>query len=813
MNRFLRPISLIAWTSALAAIPIVAAIAAPPVSPDFEGKVAPLLAKRCLECHNRSSAQGGLDLTVRESALKGGKRGPALSVEKPLEGWIWKRVAAGQMPPGHPLPETEKALLKQWLTSGAPWTGAIDPLRYTSERRAGYDWWSLQPVRRPQIPKLRNPKYVIANPIDAFIGVRLEQAGLKPSPTADRTTLIRRLSFDLLGLPPSPEEVDAFVNDRRSDAYERLVDRLLASPHYGERWARHWLDVVRFGESQGFERNKLRPNAWKYRDWVVEALNSDMRYDEFVRLQIAGDVLRPDDPMAVLGTGFLVVGPYDLTAYTATSKMMQMAAREEEMEGLVGSVAQTFLGLTANCARCHDHKFDPIAQKDYYAFAAALGGTYHGAERDSLSAAGKAASEKTRAELSAEIDALKSRLSALPQADLVHREQLSAEIGRVESRIRLLSGGPSHVVVPQQPGEFRLFARGDFRQPKEAVAPGGLPSLAGVPADWGLKGNAPEAERRKAVAAWLADPRNPLTARVIVNRVWAHHFGVGLVDTPNDFGFNGGKPSHPELLDFLASLFTTETRSHGEGGEGLGWSLKRLHRLILVSKTYQQSSVVSAADGGGIESKSKSKSKSKSESESKSKSKSKSKNEADPGNKLFWRQNSARLEAEALRDAVLAVSGQLDKRIGGPGFQDWTSKTEGENVHFTVNEAPVGPEFNRRTLYRTVVRAGTSPFLDVLDCPDPSVSAPRRTTTTTPLQALTLLNNGFMEHSASKWAERLEREAPADRRAQVALAYRQAFARRASEEELRTEAAFAEKYGLAQLCLVLFNANEFLYVD
>jgi hypothetical protein len=726
----------------------------------FDRQVAPLLARRCLECHNASQKQGGLDLTQASAVLSGDSRSAVIAPGNPEASRLWKRVAANQMPPKHPLSAGEKRILKEWIASGAGWGNSpIDPFRYTSDRRAGYDWWSLQPVTAPRLPEVKRKKWP-GNPVDRFILAKLEAADLSPSPPADRVTLIRRVTYDVIGLPPTPEEVLSFVKDRKPDAYERLVDRLLASPHYGERWARHWLDVIRFGESQGFERNKLRPNAWKYRDWVVEAFNSDLSYDEFVRSQIAGDVLHPNDPLAVVASGFLVMGPYDLTAYTDGTQSMRAAAREEELEGLVGTTAQTFLGLTVNCARCHDHKFDPISQKEYYRIAAALGGTYHGEERESQSPAGKPQTEQERQALQAQIVALRKQ------------QGTELEIARLESRARLLAGGPAHVSVPKEPGVFHVLARGDFRQQGEAVAPSGLTVLSGLSPDWGLKADAPEGERRKALAVWLTQPKNPLTARVIVNRLWAYHFGAGLVPTPNDFGFNGGRPSHPALLDWLA----------GELVRG-GWKLKRLHRLMLLSQTYRQASrPVPAAL------------------------------KKDAENRLLWRINPRRLDAEAVRDSVLAVSGELNPQIGGPGFRDWTVKSQGNNEIYTLFDA-VGPEFNRRTLYRMVVRAGTHPLLDALDCPDPSVATPRRTVTTTPLQALSLLNNAFMERNARKWAERMQCEVTKDTPGQIARAYRLAFGREATSEEIRYGTRFAAQYGLDQFCLVLFNTNEFLYVD
>lgn len=328
--------------------------AAPAAPPDFDKEIAPLLASRCLDCHSGPKPKGKFDITRKANV-------------DPKE--VWSRVSAGEMPPKKPLPEAEAKLLKAWIDGGARWgTDPIDPFRFTTATRAGYDWWALQPVKRPPVP-------ANTHPIDAFVAAGLEAKGLKPSPAADRRTLARRVYFDLIGLPPSPEEVEAFVNDESRDAYEKLVDRLLASLHYGETWARHWLDVVRYGETHGFERNDRRPNAWHYRDWVIRALNADTPYDEFARLQLAGDVLRPDDPDAVRATGFLVAGVHNTVL---GNDQMRAVARQDELEDVVGAVGQTFLGLTVNCARCHDHKFDPISQTDFYRLASALGGVGFG---------------------------------------------------------------------------------------------------------------------------------------------------------------------------------------------------------------------------------------------------------------------------------------------------------------------------------------------------------------------------------------------------------------------------------------------------
>ena len=747
--------------------------AAAPISPDE--RASRLIARSCLDCHNPSDHKGGLDLTRQERALSGGDSGPALFPGDAAGSLLVERVMAGEMPPKGrtKLNAEDRNLLRDWVKSGAKWAvDPINPFLYTSERRAGYDWWSLQPLRRVEPPAVHDTAWPI-NAVDRFILHRLEAAGLAPSPQADRRTLIRRLSFDLTGLPPAPEDVEAFVNDREERAYERLVDRLLDSPHYGERQARRWLDIVRYGESQGFERNKLRPNAWKYRDFVVEAFNSDLLYDDFIRWQIAGDVLRPDDPLAVIASGFLVMGPYDLTAYNNGTADMRAFAREEELEGLVGTVCQAFLGLTVNCGRCHDHKFDPVTQKEFYQISAALGGMYQAAERECLTDAARPAVEMQVAALEREMAELAERQRATEGQP---KHELTAKVSRLESVVRLLKGGSVHVTASKQPKLWPVLARGDFRQPGEIVSPRGIASLAGLSPEWNLAEDAPEADRRKALAEWIASPANPLTPRVIVNRLWGDHFGEGLVRTPSDFGFQGGLPSHPELLDWLAGELV-------HPADGPAWSLKRIERLIVTSAAYRQSSRTATK---AIQ--------------------------VDTDNRLVWRRPIQRLDAETCRDAVLAVSGELDLSIGGPGYRDFKVSSMGDNETYTVFDA-LGPGFDRRSLYRTNVRTGTSPFLDVLDCPDPSVPTPRRSTTSTPLQALTLLNDAFIEHYAGCFAERLERAVPEGAANRVRRAYSLALGRPPSDEECAFADRFAAEYGLAQFCVVLLNSNEFMFVD
>ncbi len=702
----------------------------------FDKAIAPLLAARCLDCHGGSKPRGGLDLSRREAARAGGDSGRVIVPGDAAASLLWKHVRDGKMPPKKPLTADEKALLRRWIDGGAGWgTDPIDPFRFTSASRGGYDWWSLQPVVRPALPKVKNAAWA-RNGIDHFILAKLEAKGLGPSPEADRRTLIRRLAFDLTGLPPTPDEVAAFVRDPRPDAYERLVDRLLASPHHGERWARHWLDVVRFGESNGFEHDELRRNAWPYRDWVIEALNRDLPFDQFARLQLAGDVLLPGDPEGVVATGFLVAGGYDSVGQQQQSRAMKAVVRQDELEDVVGTVGQAFLGLTVQCARCHDHKFDPVRQEEYYRLTAALGGVRHG-ERDLTTPAAREAFAAGRQDI------------------------------KVPPPKRLV-----YAVTPRQPGVAHVLLRGNPARKGKAVTPGGVAALAGPPADFGLAEDAGDAERRRELAAWVTHPQNPLFARVIVNRLWQHHFGTGLVDTPNDFGFNGGRPSHPRLLDWLADELVRHQ-----------FSLKAVHRLMVTSAAYRQSSRFDPRAA-----------------------------RVDAGNRLLWRKGPARLEAEAVRDAMLAVAGRLNLAMGGPGFRDFRVTVRGATYTYTPSDR-AGPDVERRTVYRTWARSGRSALLDTLDCPDPSTATHKRSVTTTPLQALTLLNSAFVLRTAESFAARVRKEAGSSVERQIEHAYRLAYGRPPTRGEIAAARPAVEAHGLRILCRALFNSNEFLYVD
>lgn len=970
----------------------------------FATTVGPLLAKRCSGCHNGVEKNGGLDLTRRETMLTGGDSGAALVPKQADVSLLWQRIVAADMPPKNPLPKAERAVIEAWIARGAPWQGgALDPLAHTSEQRAGYDWWSLQTLQ-PIVPPKSSSR--ARNPIDAFIEQKLTAAKLAPSPEADRRTLIRRAYFSLIGLPPTADDVDAFVADSDPAAYDKIVDRLLASPGYGERWARHWLDVVRFGESQGFERDRLRTNSWRYRDWVIEALNRDMPYDEFVRLQLAGDVLRPNDADALIATGFLTAGPWDEVGQKQQSAAMKAVVRQDEIEDLVGTVGQTFLGLTVNCARCHDHKFDPIRQTEYYQLAAALAGVHHGEPQlPAAAVADKAAA--LREPIAARLRALESRLAEIesphrdrilaerkekgkkstapqpiaawdfqkegrdsigdlhlelkegsyvrigmlhlaegyavspplskrlgaktleiwvqpldlnqrdgglfgvqslsgskfdaivygepsprrwsagsnggrrtqdfqgpeetmrsdfvhlaftydeegkiaayrngrpygkpyqssgltffdegngqvvfgarqlpseperrlrcavdrarlydraltpdevalsagldvdlvseaelaariPAAELTERSSLTFERAQLREALERVADAKVYAVAPQLPAKTFVLHRGNPGDPRELVAAAGIASLQGVAADFGLATDAADGDRRRRLAEWITDSRNPLFARVIVNRLWHYHFGVGLVDTPNDFGFNGGRPSHPELLDWLAGELIRS-----------GWSLKHIQRLIVTSAAFRQSSQP-RADAA----------------------------QQDAGNRLLWRKSPQRLEAETLRDTLLQLAGALDPRTFGPGFYDFSTYVR--NSQFYDMRDVEGPTFDRRTIYRTWVRSARSSMLDVFDCPDPSTKTPQRAVTTTPLQALSLLNNSFVFRTADRFAARVEREVGPDRQRQVAQVFRHTLGRTPDETESAACEPFVEQHGLAALCRVIFNGNELLFVD
>jgi len=911
----------------------------PPGDDPLALQVRQVLSDSCVKCHNADQRKGGLDLTRRDSALQGGETGAAIVPGNPEESLLLEKVASGEMPPKGAVGAETVAAIRSWIATGALYVD--EPV---TPPRAGTDWWSLRPIQRPPVPRPNGASRWIRTPIDAFIWTGLATQGLEPAPEADRRSLIRRLSFDLIGLPPTPEEIEAFVNDADPLAYEKLVDRLLASPHYGERWGRHWLDVVRFGESEGYETNMPRPSAWPYRDYVIRAFNRDTPFQRFVLEQLAGDVLAAeegDDWLTHAATGFLVGGTHDIVGNQTVEGMRQQ--RADDLDDMITATGTAFLGLTVNCARCHDHKFDPITQRDYYGLQAIFAGVKHAArpvpapdasarraaaaavtaelaqvesqldafeplaqpqtdapsrppvnpERNverftpvaakmvrltihatndgmepcidelevftagesprnvALAAAGgapTASSEypnspihkivhlndgrfgngrswiskvpgtgsvtvawpqleiidrvvwgrdrngqyrdrlatKYDLEVAAEpdqwflvassVDRLPHRADASPSPDppgltsemmalragwIERRNQLKARLGELGETVEIYAGTFS------QPGPTFILRRGDPMQPGEAVGPA---AIAAVGAPLSLPDDAPEPERRIALARWISDPANPLPPRVMVNRLWHYHFGQGIVSTPSDFGFNGGPPSHADLLDWLASRYLEE-----------GGRLKPIHRLIVQSATYRQSSRLDPQAQA-----------------------------VDQQNRLLSRMSARRLEAEAIRDAILACSGQLDLRMGGPGYNIWEKNTN--YVAIYQPRAELGPDAFRRMVYQFKPRSQHDPTFGAFDCPDAALVAPRRNVSTTALQALNLLNSGFVVDQAARFADRLAREAGPEPQRQAVRAFEIAFGRPPTDTERSAAVGLIREHGLAALCRALYNANEFVFV-
>ena len=1016
---------------------------------DFARDVAPIFEKHCLLCHKSTHAEGDLSFATGEGLRESGYVVPG----DPDESYLTAVVTAadGQRPEmpktGTPLADQQVEVLRQWIRAGAEWPDEIElPLL-----------WSLAPIRglKPDGSETTSdPAETPSHSIDRFVSNRLRDKGLKLAPLATKRVLIRRLKYDLLGLPPSPEEISAFVSDGRADAWERLVDRYLDSPHFGERWAQHWLDVVRFSESNGFEDDAPRPHAWPYRDYVIRSFNEDKPYDQFVREQIAGDVLEPITHDGIIATSMLVNGPFDHAAAVSASKLEKLRAREVMLEELLTTVGQSILGLTVNCARCHDHKFDPIPQVDYYRMKAVFEGVLQadgssfearrvltpeeevvwkqnqdelnakeaalerlrerragiedkenlpplylavalwqhdgtgaapGANREldrkggesgiegmwsarfgvqaasAISAAnsdqkvldtgdgvlaqnvdggagyaiipsldksellptggamsifarvrftgsfndtddafrigntsdrhqdtcgfelvadgahqeharprfvvtGQGEAQEVGVTLPAHlhlntwydlvgvfepidqahgritlfvansntgelIDAPARRnvefgvlsstgrqnllffvapsfengsqpgaqmdvaavwhhaLSALevrwlsaqsaaeipqnsPTPDAV--QELDGQIAAMEQAIILLrkqiDDTPKAVVgIRREPPPTVVYERGDVHQPGQTVSPAGLSAVVHLPADLGLDHTGQESERRRRFANWVVDPSNPLTARVIVNRVWHHHFGAGIVTTPSDFGVNGGRPSHPEMLDWLAARFVAD-----------GWSLKTLHRRILNSKVWRQSSDFNAQAAT-----------------------------IDANNRLLWRFTTRRLDAESIRDAMLFASGELNPQLGGASFQPFTTTTFNTTFYHLFDKGD--PEFNRRTIYRMHINTGRDPLLDVLDCPAPSVLAPRRRQTITPLQALALMNDTFVLRQARKLADRIERN-ERDPDQQIREAWMRTLGREPDVKDVTRADTVMRDSDLETLCWVLFNSSEFLQV-
>ncbi len=905
----------IAWFGSLAMA--VAPLSADEV--DYERDVVPILKTHCYDCHGPDTQESALRLDSVQAALQGGDSGervvvPGKSAASYLVELVTSTDVKRRMPPeGDRLSDGEVKIIQRWIDHAPSWAAAQAALAETQN-----DHWSWRPITRPSLDAATQQ-----HAIDTLVQASLSQVGLHSSSRAKRRLLIRRLYLVMLGLPPEPDAIDAYVADERPDAWARLVDRVMASPHYGERWGTHWLDIVRFGETHGFETNRERPNAWRYRDWVIDSLNGDKPYDTFVAAQLAGDQL--GDPV---GTGFLVAGPYDIVK--GQDALLRLTQRQDELADMINATGTAFLGLTLGCARCHNHKFDSIRQSDYYALQAVFSGVQHAESVLPVTAEqqrGLEVRDKQISELKGKLAKFAKRKPLRPavktglneeqfrarrarfvrftiletnqgepcidelevfagsknvalasegakptsSGDFVHRLHKLAHIndgryGNAHSWIaKQQTGGwvqielaqPANIdrivwardreqkyadrlavryriEVAEEPGKWETVAssddrvafqtkadlatqydfsqipaeaesgrrmlkrlqsvmqereqfarpvqvyagrftqpgptyrlyRGDPTAPREAVVPDTVLALGSLD----LQADTPEAMRRLALAKWVASEANPLTARVIVNRLWQFHFGVGLVDTPNDLGANGTAPTHPELLDWLASELIHQR-----------WSLKQLHRQILLSETWQQSSLPVATAL-----------------------------QVDAGSRLLWRYPPRRLEAEAIRDSILAVSGALNPSLGGQGFSAF--EVQMENVRHYFPKTSYSAEDWRRMIYMEKVRQEKDSVFGVFDCPDASQVVPKRSRSTTPLQALNLLNSVFVNQQAKILAERLVAEAGDTHTAQVRLAYRLAFGRPAEDSEVQPAVEFIREFGLTQFTRALLNSNEFVFV-
>ena len=797
--------------------------------PSFEARVAPLLVNHCLTCHQPTKRSGDLDLSSAATIMAGGEQGPAMVAGKPEKSLLLDRVKAREMPPpeakeSKPLAAEEIEILRSWIAAGAPWPK--DRVLGVHERTVDLDqartFWSFQPVRRPAVPleKAGTSKQRAANSIDAFVGERLAAAGFAMSPPADKRTILRRLSLDLRGFPPTLDEQAAYLDDHSPDAYERMVDRWLTDPAYGERWARYWLDVVRYADSNGYERDQAKPSVWRYRDYVIAALNSDKPYDRFVLEQVAGDELPNANHETLIATGFHALGSWQ----DEVDPLEAPQYRADELDDMVRTTAQTFLGLTVGCARCHNHKFDPLTMVDYYSLVAILAPLKRPnkgrLDRDiPLGTPEQIAAINARNEELGKLDAKIIEIITQKPAD-ADQQQAAIRQRQQELRIKtpdipgayrcyedspqappthlLLSGRASNLGPLMQPRVPAVLAsvQPDFPDPLASspplpLTPSPTPSAA-----------AATTLRRLTLARWLVDSDNPLTARVIANRVWQHHFGEGIVATPSDFGAMGARPTHPELLDWLADWLVHDAQ----------WSLKRLHRLIVTSATYRQ---VSESAEYGVRNAELVTSTSPTPH-----SAIRNPQSIDPENKLLWRFPYRRLDVEAIRDSMLAASGGFNRRMGGPGVHlpIQQAAIEAHTDKESAWKADSGPAIQRRTVYAFVKRTLLVPMLETLDFCDTTNSTDRRAVTSIAPQALILFNGEFVNTQAEHFAERLRREAGDDAAVQIDLAFRLALAREPTAAELALLTGYLQRetpqlgpQALVQVCRVILNTNEFVY--
>ncbi len=776
---------------------------------DFSNQIQPILARKCYACHGPDKQEGGLRFDDRKTAVAPADSGKAAIVPgKANDSELLARVESEEegirMPPeGKRLTTSEVALLKQWIDTGAEFT----------------THWSFQPVKRPPLPAVHNQAW-LRQPIDAFVLAKMESRSIEPVEQADPADLIRRVFQDIVGLPPSPELVAELRSQWNEQTYERLVDRLLADPAFGERWARTWLDVVRYAESNSFERDNPKPNAWKYRDYVISAFSSDKPYSEFIKEQIAGDELKQVTSESLTATGYFRLGIWD------DEPADPLQARFDEYDDIVTTTSQAFLALTLNCARCHDHKIDPLTQQDYYSMVALLRDVTSYADRgdqvsnnqmdlardvaamyEQLQNERRDSERRMRTieqEAIVKMDAPDQRATEGPERGKVLKaklkqyvdeatwneyQSLKQKVAETHSKEKALPPRERILALakcdPKPPATF-VLTRGSPHSPAKEVAPA-FPKLlgGGVPEIPSPEDGARSAGRRKVLAEWLASKDNWMTARVMVNRIWMYYFGRGIVRSPNNFGLMGEAPTHPELLDYLA----TELMDHD-------WSMKSIHRTILLSTSYRLSSRVAPQS-----------------------------QEKDPRNDTFWRQNVRRLSAEQLRDSILAVTGQLNEQQYGPSMYPTLSaevlasqSQPGRNW-----ENSSAADQSRRSIYIHVKRSLGVPMLTAFDFPDTDTSCEARFLTVQPGQALSMLNSDWIQEQAGALLKRVEREAGQDVRAQAARCLELVSSRKGSDEDvaelcdlvqrLKDKQQLSDSAARQAMCLVALNLNQFIYVD
>ena len=805
----------------------------------FTDEVRPILESKCIKCHSGPKPKGGLNLTTREAVLKGGESGPAVSIEKVGESLLLQAINYDgfEMPPDRQLPQAQIDVLTKWIQSRLAWPAKLE-LTLSKENQLEppvnektKQFWSYQRVKRPDVPETKKPDTQknaewIANPVDAFVLSRLQSAGLQPNTPAGKIAILRRAYYDLIGLPPSPDEVDAFLADDSPKAFEKVVDRLLESPHYGEKWGRHWLDLVRYAETDSYERDGAKPFVWRYRDYVIRSLNADKPYNEFIREQLAGDELDKVTPDSIIATGFYRLGVWQDEPVDREQEFY------EDVDDLVRTTSEVFLGMTAGCARCHYHKLDPYPQEDYYRMLA----FFRNIRRQGTRGLGSVMQASVR-----EIDAPAHAIERKKEIDAYDRRlgNLDRELKKIEDILRpKLAGGEiddfnfeqNRVVIAQKyigkginKGQYdryanmtrdrnnlrnnppkgkakalcikehgrnvaptHVLARGNAHAPGKEVKPG-FPIVLGFP-DPVIPEPAPNAQssgRRRVLADWIANAENPLTARVMANRIWQHHFGRGIVRSPNNFGFQGDRPTHPELLDWLASELVSG-----------GWKLKRMHKLIMMSNTYRMSSTANEASLA-----------------------------KDPENNLFWRYDMRRLTAEEIRDSIYAVNGSINLKMFGPSIypiippevkagqsvpgQGWGSSSPGERA--------------RRSIYIHSKRSLIVPMIASFDGPDLDSTCPVRFITTQPTQSLGMFNGKFMNDQAHVFGNYIREKAGNQRPAQVKMILNRTWQRQPTDEEITRGVTLLgklkEKYkvddakALDYYCLVALNFNEFIYLD